>query len=60
MSLKCTGSGHIHKRPTTYRELERLIESGINYFNSERRSAKINGLNREEYRNKAISNQVTA
>ncbi|WP_215727766.1 IS3 family transposase [Lentilactobacillus buchneri] len=49
-----------HPRPTTYQELESLIESGINYFNSERRSAKRNGLTPEEYRNKAISKQVTA
>lgn len=47
-------------RPTTYQELESLIESGIKYFNSQRRSEKRNGLTPEEYRNKAISKQVTA
>lgn len=49
-----------HPRPTTYRELEALIESGITYFNAERRSAKRNGLTPEEYRNKAIPKRITA
>lgn len=49
-----------HPRPTNYQELMRLIGEGINYFNSERRSEKRNGLTPEEYRNKAISKQETA
>lgn len=47
-------------QPQTYQALIQLIEEGINYFNSIRRSAKRNGLTPEEYRNQAFKKPITA
>ncbi|MCH4008951.1 MAG: IS3 family transposase [Companilactobacillus sp.] len=41
--------------PTTFEELKRLVEAGINYFNNNDRSETRNGLTPAEYWNKAIS-----
>lgn len=44
----------LHPTPATLEELKNLVEEGIDYFNNQDRSDKINGLTPAEYRNKAI------
>lgn len=43
-----------HPRAKTYQELITLVESGIEYFNHDNRSAQRNGLTPDEYWNEAI------
>lgn len=43
-----------HPMPKTYEELVRLVEDGIDYFNSKNRSVQRNGLTPDEYWNEAI------
>lgn len=43
-----------HPMPKTYKELVKLVEDGIHYFNYGNPSGQRNGLTPEEYRNEAI------